>query len=97
MNGHLSLLTDLNKHELAHAYVVFLGDSSARVKVNFVGRERLEHVLECEVVALPSLLLPLELVEDHLEHAIAVVNLAGDRLLALANALMLGVFNGGGG
>ena len=95
MNRHLRLLADLYKHELAHAYVILLGNPSARIEIDFIGRERLEHVLECEIVAVaPSLLLPLDLVEDDLQDAITVVDLAGDGLLALANRLMLRMFNG---
>ena len=95
MNRHLRLLTDLYKHELAHAYVILLGNSPTRIQVDFIRRERLEHVLKCEVVTMaPSLLLPLDLVEDDLKHSVTVVDLAGDGLLALANRLMLRVFNG---
>ena len=86
MNRHLRLLTYLYKHELAHAYVILLGNSPTRIKIDFIRGERLKHVLECEIVAVaPSLLLPLDLVEDDLKDAITVVDLAGDGLLALAH------------
>ena len=87
MNRHFRLLAYLNEHELAHAYVVFFGHAPARIEINFVGRERLEHVFKCEVVALLCSL-PFELVEYDLEYALSVVDLAGDHLLALAKTEM---------
>ena len=77
MNRHLGLLADLNEHELAHTNVVFFGDGAPRVEINLVSRQGLQQVLEGQVVAMALLL---ELVENYLQDALAVVHLTCDSL-----------------
>ena len=77
MDRHFRLLADLNEHELAHANVVAFGHLAPDIQVNSVCRERLNEVSESDVIAgFLCLIDSFELVEDDLEDAVGVVNLA---------------------
>lgn len=75
MEWHLSLLTDLHEHELAHTDILFFAHLALTVKIYFVGSQRVENILESQVVTTTILFY---LMEQDLEHFITKTNLARD-------------------